>query len=464
MNGAQSMIMAYHVGFEICGAFFCIICLLMSTGFKNFDKKGAVYLRIILACASLTGFCGAVALIFDGNDSETAFILVRISNYLVFALTYANVALGLLYFRSRILFGAFDAEDKKNIEYGMFYSTYFGIGLCVVGFVLLSVSQFTNTLYNFDGANSFQRLQPFFLQQIIPGVVIFAAFLFGARFLKFADRHERLSLIFTALLAVCFFVTSLLPGSFVEHRFMGANMAECAGILLFAGYIASSASRAFRREQLIATKDAAIKEQRIRIMQNQIRPHFIFNSILAIKQLCIEEPVKAAEELQHFAWFLRANLEAMTDEEPVPVEKEIECIKEYVALEQADPASRFTVKYDIGFLDFKVPLLSVEPMVENAIRHGIASRNSGGEVKISTLRDGDRGVIMVEDNGIGFGSETPQQAQHRSIGIKNSQDRLSLMCGGDLNIASTGNGTIVRISVPLKDRVLAERDKGDGEK
>ena len=88
-------------------------------------------------------------------------------------------------------------------------------------------------------------------------------------------------------------------------------------------------------------------------------------------------------------------------------------------------------------------------MVENAIRHGIATKRSEGIVRISTEKDGDLAVVTVEDNGLGFGSETAQQAEHRSIGIQNSKDRLRFMCDGELSIVNTGHGTIVRITIPL---------------
>ena len=186
---------------------------------------------------------------------------------------------------------------------------------------------------------------------------------------------------------------------------------------------------------------------KLRLSQNQIRPHFIFNSILAIKQLCIEDPKTAAKALQHFAAYLRANLDAISGEELVSFDRELECIKEYVALEQADPASGFRVEYNADFIDFDIPLMSVEPMVENAIRHGISRNN--GLITISSKLEGDNVVVTVEDNGVGYGGETRQQAEHRSIGIKNSKERLKYLCNGDLSIINTGKGTIVRIVIPI---------------
>lgn len=204
-----------------------------------------------------------------------------------------------------------------------------------------------------------------------------------------------------------------------------------------------------KNEKRIKELEKEITGLKIRLSQNQIRPHFIFNSILAIKQLCIEEPRTAAKALQHFASYLRANLDAISGEDLVGFDRELDCIREYVALEQADPACGFAVEYNTEFTDFDIPLMSVEPMVENAIRHGIS--RGDGLITVSSTLEGSNVVVTVEDNGKGFGSETRQQAEHRSIGIQNSKDRLKYLCNGDLTIINTGKGTIVRITIPLED-------------
>ena len=445
----QSTVLAYQVGFEICGAVFCIVCLLMSTAFKGSDKKATGYLRAILLTLACNAVFESLALAFDGSDIRAAFYIVRISNFLSFFFVYSATALGLLFFKNLVMARVGEEDKGGSIENNLVYSSYIGTGICAFGVILLIASQFQEIFYTIDEKNMFIRLQPAFLQQLIPEVVLFIAFFYTVRYLKYLDMPEKRSIVAAFILSLTGLIFTSMSGSVFSRRIPGAIFGEIVAITVFAGFISANAVRAIKKEQIIAAKDNAIKEQKIRIMQNQIRPHFIFNSLLAIKQLCVEEPRQAADALQHFSGFLRANLEAMTDEKPVPIEKEIDCIKEYVALEQADPANRFTVNYDIGFTDFKVPLLSVEPMVENAIRHGIATKRSEGIVRISTEKDGDLAVVTVEDNGLGFGSETAQQAEHRSIGIQNSKDRLRFMCNGDMSIVNTGHGTIVRITIPL---------------
>lgn len=225
-------------------------------------------------------------------------------------------------------------------------------------------------------------------------------------------------------------------------------LAACVVLVILSGKNRGLKKRISTLEEQLAEKENAYQEQRLRLMQNQIRPHFIFNVLLAIKQLCVENPKMAADSLQHFSRYLRMNLEAMSQETLVPFSTELECIREYVALELADPASDFQMNYEIEYEDFSLPMLTVQPMVENAIRHGIATKRNGGIVTIRTYLEDAQVNILIEDNGTGYGSETKQQAEHRSIGVKNSKERLKLMCNGELSVISTGTGTIVRIQIP----------------
>ena len=205
-------------------------------------------------------------------------------------------------------------------------------------------------------------------------------------------------------------------------------------------------------EEELKEKNEEIDALRIRLLQKEMRPHFIFNILLSIKQLCIEEPRMAADALQYFSTHLRSRIDSMVNTECVPFTEELACIENYVALERIEPSMDFTVDFDITYTDFCVPLLSVQPMVENAIRHGIDTQSGRGVVGIRTFLEGDNVIIEVTDNGTGETSETMQQVKHRGIGISNTKERIRLMCNGDVVIAYTGNGTIVRYTIPRKEK------------
>ena len=202
-------------------------------------------------------------------------------------------------------------------------------------------------------------------------------------------------------------------------------------------------------EEELKKKDEEIADLKIKLLQKEMRPHFVFNILLSIKQLCIEEPRLAAEALQNFSVYLRSRIDSMVSTDCVPFSEELACIKNYVELEKIEPTVDFSVHYDLEFTDFFIPLLSVQPMVENAIRHGIDTQSGQGIVTIRTFSKNDCAIIEVSDNGTGEENETVQQVKHRGIGISNTKERIRMMCGGEVDIVYTGRGTIVRYTIPL---------------
>ena len=120
-----------------------------------------------------------------------------------------------------------------------------------------------------------------------------------------------------------------------------------------------------------------------------------------------------------------------------------------MALEKMNPANCFEVAYDLQIIDFTLPALSVQPLVENAIRHGVRDLGEDGVVFIITERRGDMIRIVVEDNGPGFpAGATEQQKAHISHGLENVRMRLETQCGGSLHIHSDGNGTRLIVLIP----------------
>lgn len=441
--------MSFLASLEICGGIFCLICIFMLTAMRGYGSGRAKLLVALFAACSVWCFLSSAADMLEGNGTDRAYYPVRVVFFAVWFMYFVQTALTALYIREIMNEDLNQLPDDKaasalreRIGYGM----YISLGICAVGVFLLIISQIFNIFYYFDNNNSYVRYTPSIVPELVPVISAVYFLALTAPLFRHIRKESKVAVVysFTAIAG------AFLLGSFFRKIpfALFASLTIC--LFFFTGCIRDCLNDVRIKEEAIIRKDAAIAEQRARIMQSQIRPHFIFNSLLAIKQLCLEEPRRASEALQHFSTFLRANLEALTDEKPVPISREIECIKEYVALEQSDPSGRFLVNYDISFEDFKVPLLSVEPMVENAIRHGVASKKSGGVVTIRTFKEGDKAVVTVEDNGSGYGSETAQQAKHRSVGIQNVRDRLSLICGGELSIVNTGNGTIVRITVPCE--------------
>ncbi len=189
-----------------------------------------------------------------------------------------------------------------------------------------------------------------------------------------------------------------------------------------------------------------LAEQRIRIMMSQIRPHFLYNTLSTIQALCLTDPKEAHEITGKFGKYLRMNLNSLEQPELIPFEQEIRHTKIYAEIEMVR-FPNISVEYEIGYSDFCLPALTVQPMVENAIRHGVRNREKG-TVTVTADKTDNGVVISVVDNGVGFEvNNIRSEGDH--IGIRNVRERIEKMCGGTLEVKSIpGAGTTVVITLP----------------
>lgn len=202
-------------------------------------------------------------------------------------------------------------------------------------------------------------------------------------------------------------------------------------------------------QSAFAHEQALEAEQRIQIMMSQIQPHFLFNTLSTIQALCRIDPEKASETTEKFGTYLRMNIDSISQSSLIPFRKELEHTRIYADIEMM----RFPyihISYDIKEDDFELPALSIQPMVENAIRHGVRGRYNGS-VKIMTRGEENEIVISVIDNGKGFDPEGTEEAGGMHIGIRNVRERIEVLCGGSLEIESEpGKGSTVTIRLPRR--------------
>lgn len=187
-----------------------------------------------------------------------------------------------------------------------------------------------------------------------------------------------------------------------------------------------------------------------KIMMSQIQQHFICNTLGTIEQLCMEQPEIASRLVHDFSLYLRGNFREMNSTAPIPLSQEIEHVRHYVAIEQI----RFpdmTIRFELHSEAFLLPALTVQPLVENAIRHGLMGLESGGTIIISTYETDPYYCVSVVDDGVGF--QMPLIADGRPhIGIHNIEGRLKSMCSGTLTVESSpGKGTKALIRIPREE-------------
>ncbi len=201
------------------------------------------------------------------------------------------------------------------------------------------------------------------------------------------------------------------------------------------------------QRQRLAEKEARLAQSRIAILLSQVQPHFIYNALTSICGLCDENPKEAQKVTAEFADYLRHNLESLNKNVTVPFAEELQHTKIYLDIEKKRFEDRLNLVYDIAVSDFLLPALTVQPLVENAVKHGV--RKSGGTIALSTKEENNYFEISIYDNGVGFDANKRKSDTKLHIGIENVRDRLWAMCKGTLTIESkVGVGTTTCIQIP----------------
>ena len=212
----------------------------------------------------------------------------------------------------------------------------------------------------------------------------------------------------------------------------------------------------FDAQRLKAEKQAMelkLQETQISIMLSQIQPHFLYNTLNSIYQLCETNPMRAKAMVNFFAEYLRNNLSTLEEPGLISFDTELAHIKTYLEIEKIRFEDTLEIEYDIKYNQFFLPVLTVQPIVENAVKHGTSKKRGGGKVKISTEEDAENYIVKVLDTGCGFDPSAPKNDGKSHVGIENVRQRLSNMCEGSLTIESEiGVGTLVTIKIPKGDR------------
>ena len=205
-----------------------------------------------------------------------------------------------------------------------------------------------------------------------------------------------------------------------------------------------------QRSRLEAEKNivvAELKQSRISIMLSQIQPHFIYNTLGTIERMCLKDPQKAFELVRNFSLYLRGNFSELDSVTPIRFIEEIKHVEHYANIEKV----RFPdmqIEYDLGITDFVLPALSVQPLVENAIKHGLMRLETGGTVVIRTYETPAHFCVEVKDDGVGFDTSLPID-EKKHVGLRNIRGRLKAMVNGELFLESEpGAGTKAVIMIP----------------
>ena len=287
------------------------------------------------------------------------------------------------------------------------------------------------------------------------GQIIFGAALLGAALWELCKGpgKDRLSLCSGVLLLIALFLdmaavadsmyshgtcTKLVFGLvFVVHGFRGLKRV----LVDYQG--------AYRAKKL----EKELEDSRIAIMLSQMQPHFIHNILNVIYYMCGKDPNAARDAISKFSDHLRNNLEALSQHELITFRKELDHIRTYLELERIRFGEELSVIYDIEEDSFLLPVLTVQPLVENAVKHGIAKKRGGGVVTIASRQTENGYQIQITDTGAGFDTEHYMDDGKVHVGLMNVRQRLASQMNATVEIDSVpGSGTTVTVSIP-RERV-----------
>lgn len=358
-----------------------------------------------------------------GLDFLPGFEIFQELSYLV---CYA-AAFPLLIFYSTYLISYINDDPDEVRRYAILVA-----GLSADGFLLVLISGFTAHAAVEPWRLADNPWLYFFFLALPMAVVIMIIFSFR----KVLRSRRALSFLFFELLAAGTVVFDTIVGTVTL-----AYVVTAFSLLLI--YVTVQID--YEKEQ-----EEQLVQQRIAIMLSQIQPHFLYNVLTSIRALCRSDAHAAERALTDFTLYLRANLDSLNTVGCVPFLKELEHTKHYVDLEKMRFGRDLTVLFNTPVTQFSLPPLTLEPIVENAVRHGVMQRRNGGTVMISTCETESGVRITVADNGVGFDVErlsAPDDRQH--IGLHSVRERLASICGGRLEVESSPSvGTTVTLILP----------------
>ncbi|MBC8570295.1 sensor histidine kinase [Zongyangia hominis] len=310
--------------------------------------------------------------------------------------------------------------------------------LCAVHIFFAAISPFTGAIY-YVSASGYQRGPLFMISQMVP-LLCYLSFTFLVIWCR--KKLTRREVIFFLL-----YIFIPLGGGAAQMFCRGIAVVN-VGVTLALLFIFVNIQS--ERDLLVKQQEKELAESRIDIMLSQIQPHFLYNALTTIRQLCDVDPKQAKEAVRDFSLFLRGNMDSLKSKAPIPFEQELSHVENYLSLERQRFQGRLQIVYDITARDFSLPPLTLQPIVENAVRHGALSREEGGTVTVHTGETDTAYVITVQDDGLGIRATLEDGRSH--VGIENVRGRLSALCGGTLTLDSVaGVGTTAVITIPKEE-------------
>ena len=350
----------------------------------------------------------------------------------------------LAYIGARYLLALADPDRKLRLP-RILTTLFFGLHI-----VLLNVSQFTDLLYRIDSHNRYFREEHFYLALIGPILILLCCLVLMVVLRSRFTRRERIAFCFYLLVPLA----AVVAQPFINYYVIIQAML-IALLTMYVFILSDQTERYYRQER-------EAEQLKINLMMSQIQPHFLYNSLGTIQALCRSDPKLAERAVGDFAQFLRHNMRSIESDQPILFRQELNHTQNYLALQKLRFGDDLNIVYDLECENFSLPTLTLQPLVENAVSHGIRQTESGrGTVTIRTREMEDHYELSVIDDGVGFDpTARTYTGKGAHIALTNIRSRLARVIGGSLRIISApGMGTTATILIP-KTVSLPQRGRG----
>ncbi|MBR1738134.1 MAG: histidine kinase, partial [Firmicutes bacterium] len=405
---------------EMWNGIFLIIMMFSLIIGKRSDYQGKTYipftneLIVFFAALFLYNIFDIIGCIETGDISEAGILTESMATFCYFIVG----AFQTLFFLELIKKQVAEKNGMKNLR----KLTFFFQLLHIPCLVLLVMTPFTQALYWYDEQNLYHRGEFYpvwYFTTIISFVFIIMVFLLLHR------KMDRFLAKVIALASIIPLIAFICNYAYVSISFNNIFVSITA-LLIYMLYEKYRTEYAIRNVQELENVKLQLVEANNKTLMLQIQPHFITNSLTALQAKCTPYP-EIYESISNFSQYLRSNFDALGDTQFITFKKEMRNINAYLALEKCNFGDRLNIETNIEFDDFYIPALTVQPLVENAVRHGVATYDKGGTIWIKTRREDGKIIIEVTDDGSGRSNITMQQKDRKGIGIDNSKARISSM-------------------------------------
>lgn len=371
----------------------------------------------------------SVLMLIIGTPGRGIGVLIRILDWLSFVIPGAQCAVFAKCFYEYM-------KERVKVKKTPYIAMQI-LGLLTV--IMATIAEPLQLYLVFDASNNYITASTIWISNVftVPALVI--QMFVTLKYKRNLTKREFVSLmLYTIVPVFCNIIETM-----VEYLWLGYFG---TAVVLFIVFVNLQIELRLEKD----AREAELAQTRISIMLSQIQPHFLYNSLTAIMHLCNENE-QALEALQSFSEYLRGNMDSLTENKLVMFDKELEHVKNYLLLEKLRFEEKLKINYNLQTEDFLLPSLTLQPLVENAIRHGLNKKPEGGTVTISSSETATDFLVFVIDDGVGFVVGEAKEDGRSHIGISNVQGRLAAMCDGVLTIESAQNkGTIATIAIPKK--------------